>query len=133
MGTLRICPDSSPAISESPQIKLLWLKRGLVMIYKLLVNLVEQPTLETEECAKLAYQNSLAQHHNFLMRGIARVGLSMGGIELADLLKKLGVTKDVFEKEVSRFQKNFGPLLLKLHTVLVKEMKKETCKLELKI
>jgi len=126
--TLSLCPDSSPAISESPRVKLLWLKRGLNMIYQLMVTIPEKPSETTSACAKIAYNNSLSQHHNFIMRGVASMGLGMGLPDRDQLYKVFQTTKDGFNKEAARFKKVFGPILSRLHKVL-KEMKQETCDL----
>ena len=76
----------------------------------------------------------MQRHHNFIMRGVAKVGLSMGGIpDRPALYAKLGVAKDGFEKEIIRVKKSFGVLLVKLHEVLVKEMKQETSDLDIKV
>ena len=146
------------------------------MIFHLLVIVNENPSQSVKECAKAAYNASLAvgtlfyylwsklscshiacelnfefqiishsfynivglplhdmmcvyvcvcvcvvrvqKHHNFVMRGIASVGLSMGLPAREQLYKKFGTTAADFKKQVSRFKQNFQPILLHIHNIL---------------
>merc|ERR1719476_67074 len=128
--TLNLCPNSSPAISERPRVKLLWLKRGLNMIYQLMVTINENPSVDTTTCAKKAYSKSLSQHHNFFMRGIANMGLGMGLPDRAKIYKVMNTDKDGFNKEACRFKAVFKPILQRVHDVL-KKLKEETSDLVL--
>jgi len=82
--------DGTTGKSNSATDALLWLKRGLWMMYHFFEEIVasEAKTPGTEAFQK-AYNSQLAPHHNFIIKGIIRSGLKTTSMSVKDFVDKV--------------------------------------------
>ena len=78
-------PAAFPTLDRTPEmaadieglVKLLWLQRGLLWIFRLVEDLLARPTEETATIAWDSYEKTLGKHHNWFVRKFVGVVFSV--------------------------------------------------------
>jgi len=83
---------------------LMWLRRAIWFLREFFNEFSKKKNPEMHECVYIGYQNSLRQHHNFVVRGIFKLAVKALPTK-DDFIKSLAVNKDDFLENKTKFEK----------------------------
>lgn len=114
--------DQTPELSAGIEgrVKLLWLQRGLMWIFKLVQDLLSKPNDEVTTIAWESYEKSLGKHHNWFVRKFVGVAFSVAP-DRVDLLNAFGLSESRFQKEGKIFVESFAPIIMIVNRWLVQQ------------
>jgi len=114
--------DQTPELAAGIEgrVKLLWLQRGLMWLFKLVQDLLSKPKEEVTTVAWESYEKSLGKHHNWFVRKFVGVAFSVAP-DRSDLLKAFGVSEERFQSEGKIFVESFAPIIILVNRWLVQQ------------
>jgi len=104
--------------AKTSMCRLLWLKRALMFIERMLIALIEDAGRSMKEAVTISYEKTLVRHHNFIVKGTFKAAM-IAAPSRENFIKKLGANPDKVMEDMKQLMPKFHAIVDQINKYLV--------------